>query len=204
MARKQFTHEQIVAILREAERGVERPTLFRTHRICEQPFYRWKRMYGGLGVSEVRRIKELEDENRTLKQLAGEQALVIETMKRKCRSNGGGFNCATQSALVELLRVQGLSQGRACSSLGISRSKLRYRPKPEPPVNMVIRQELHRLAARHRRYGTPRMTALVRREGYWVNHKRLERLCKLEGVPLSRKRPRKHTPRSADIERLPA
>ena len=77
-------------------------------------------MYGGLGVSEVRRIKELQDENRTLKQLAGEQALVIETMKRKFRSNGGGFNCATQSALVELLRVQKLSQRRACSYLGIS------------------------------------------------------------------------------------
>ena len=61
MARKRFTQEQIVAILREAERGTNRPTLFRKHGICEQTFYRWKRMYGGLGVSEVRRIKELEE-----------------------------------------------------------------------------------------------------------------------------------------------
>ena len=46
-------------------------------------------MYGGLGVSEVRRIKELQDENRTLKQLAGEQALVIETMKREVQEQRG-------------------------------------------------------------------------------------------------------------------
>ena len=67
-------------------------------------------------------------------------------------------------------------------------------------MNAVIREELHRLAARHRRYGTPRMTALVRREGHWVNHKRVERLWKLEGLPLPRKRPRKHRPRSVDME----
>jgi len=66
MARKRFTQEQIVAILREAERGMERVALFRKHGICEQTCYRWKRMYGGLGISEVRRIKELEEENRKL------------------------------------------------------------------------------------------------------------------------------------------
>jgi putative transposase len=88
MARKRFTQEQIVAILREAERGMNRPALFRKHGICEQTFYRWKRMYGGLGVSEVRRIKELEEENRKLKQLAGEQALVIETMKDYQKQRG--------------------------------------------------------------------------------------------------------------------
>jgi len=62
MARKRFTPEQIVAILREAERGTERKALFRRHGISEQTFYRWKRMYGGLGVSEVKRIKQLDGE----------------------------------------------------------------------------------------------------------------------------------------------
>jgi len=84
------------------------------------------------------------------------------------------------------------------------RSNLRYQPKPEPPVNTIIRQELHRLSARHRRYGTPRMTALVRRAGYWVNHKRIERLWNLEGLPVPRTRPKKHRPRVAAIDRLTA
>ena len=88
MARKRFTSEQIVAILREAERGGKRQNLFKKHNISEQTYYRWKKMYGGLGVTEVRRIKELEDENRRLKQLAGEQALVIDVMKEHQKKRG--------------------------------------------------------------------------------------------------------------------
>ena len=60
MARKRSKSEQIVAILREAECGEDRQALFRKYGICEQTFYLWKRMYRGLGVSEVQRIKALE------------------------------------------------------------------------------------------------------------------------------------------------
>lgn len=88
MARKRFTPEQIVAILREAERGAERKALFRKHGISEQTFYRWKRMYGGLGVSEIKRIKQLEEENRKLKQLVGEQAMVIQAQKEVMKKKG--------------------------------------------------------------------------------------------------------------------
>lgn len=88
MARKRFKPEQIVAILREAERGMPRDELFKKHGISEQTFYRWRKSYGGLGVSEIKRIKELEEENRRLKQLAGEQALVIEAMKEYQKKRG--------------------------------------------------------------------------------------------------------------------
>ena len=88
MARKRFAAEQIVGILREAERGSSRQELLRKYAISEQTFCRWKKMYGGLGVSEVQRIKQLEEENRKLKQLAGEQALVIEGMKEYQRKRG--------------------------------------------------------------------------------------------------------------------
>jgi len=88
MARKRFKPEQIVAILREAERGVDRQKVIRRHGISEHTFYRWKRMYGGLGISEVKRIKQLEEENRKLKQLAGQQALVIDTQKEYMEKRG--------------------------------------------------------------------------------------------------------------------
>jgi putative transposase len=88
MARKRFTAEQIVAILREAERATDKAEVFRTHGISDQTYYRWKRMYGGLGVSEVQRIKQLEDENRKLKQLLGEQTLVIDTLKQYQKKRG--------------------------------------------------------------------------------------------------------------------
>jgi putative transposase len=87
MARKRFTPEQIVAILREVERD-GREAVLKNHGISDQTYYRWKRMYGGLGVSEVQRIKQLEKENAALKKLAGEQALVIDTLKEYQRKRG--------------------------------------------------------------------------------------------------------------------
>lgn len=88
MPKKRHTAEQIVAILREAERAESNETVIRKHGISDQTFYRWKRMYGGMGAPEIKRIKELEEENRRLKQLAGDQALAIELMKEKIKKNG--------------------------------------------------------------------------------------------------------------------
>jgi putative transposase len=88
MARKRFTEEQIVAILREAERVGVIKEVIRKHGISDQTFYRWKRMYGGMEASQIRRIKELEEENRKLKQLLGEQALVIDTLKEYSKKKG--------------------------------------------------------------------------------------------------------------------
>ena len=88
MPRKRFNPEQIVAILREAERTGKNEEVIRKHGIAAQTFYRWKRMYGGLGTSEVRRIKELEEENRKLKQLAGDQALAIQIMREEMKKKG--------------------------------------------------------------------------------------------------------------------
>jgi putative transposase len=88
MARKRFKPEQIVAILREAERGVPKEELYKKHGIAEQTFYRWRKVYGGMGVSEIKRIKELEEENRKLRELAGNQALVIESMKEYQKKRG--------------------------------------------------------------------------------------------------------------------
>ena len=86
MARKRFTPEQIVAILREAERGVARKDLFRKHGISEQTFYRWKKKYIGMGVAEVRRLRILEEENRKLKQLVADLSLdkqMLQDVLRK-------------------------------------------------------------------------------------------------------------------------
>jgi putative transposase len=81
MAKKRFTAEQIVAILREAEKATTNEEILRKHGISEQTFYRWKKMYANLGIVEVQRIKQLEKENRQLKQLAGDQALAIQVLK---------------------------------------------------------------------------------------------------------------------------
>lgn len=68
-------------ILRQADGGQSAQEVCREHNISEQTFYRWKRKYGGMEVSEAQRLKQLEEENRRLKNLVADQALHIEVLK---------------------------------------------------------------------------------------------------------------------------
>ncbi len=79
--RKRFTEEQIIKVLKEHEAGMPVKELIRKHGICEQTYYSWKSKYGGMEVNEARRLKELERENRQLKQIIADQALDIKVLK---------------------------------------------------------------------------------------------------------------------------
>jgi putative transposase len=68
-------------VLKEGEAGVAVKELSRKHGICDQTYYRWKAKYGGLEVSEARRLRSLEEENRRLKQMVAEQALDLQALK---------------------------------------------------------------------------------------------------------------------------
>ena len=87
MARKRYTPEQIVEILREGDGGGMAEAC-RKHGVSDVTFYRWKRQYGGLHTSEIQRMRQLEKENNQLKQLAGDQALAIQTMKEELKKRG--------------------------------------------------------------------------------------------------------------------
>jgi len=75
MKRKRYTEQQIVFALRQAESGTPVVELTRKMGVTESTFYRWKRRFGGLGIPEVRRLKQLEEENRRLKQLVADLTL---------------------------------------------------------------------------------------------------------------------------------
>jgi putative transposase len=78
---KRYSPEQFTRILKQQEGGLKVAEICRQAGICEQTFYRWKSKYGGMGVSDIHRLKALDDENRRLKQLVGEQALDIQALK---------------------------------------------------------------------------------------------------------------------------
>ena len=81
MKQSRFTEEQIIGVLKEGEARVPVQEIGRKHGICEQTHYRWQAKYGGLEVSEARRLRSLEGENRRLKQLVAEPALDIQALK---------------------------------------------------------------------------------------------------------------------------
>jgi putative transposase len=75
MKRSRFTEEQIIGILREQEAGVPVADLCRTHGLSSPTFYKWKAKFGGMDVSEARRLKALEDENTKLKRMLADAML---------------------------------------------------------------------------------------------------------------------------------
>jgi putative transposase len=75
MKKKRFTPEQIAFALRQHEGGTPVAEILRKLSVSEQTFYRWKKKYAGLGVAEVRRLKQLEEENQKLKQLVADLSL---------------------------------------------------------------------------------------------------------------------------------
>jgi putative transposase len=81
MKKQRFGEEQIIGVLKEAEAGAKTQDLCRKHGISEATFYNWKAKYGGLTVSEARRLKALEQENAKLKRLLAEAELDKATLK---------------------------------------------------------------------------------------------------------------------------
>lgn len=90
MKQGRFSEEQIVAILKEAEAGAKPAELCRRHGISDATFYNWRNKYGDLEISELRRLRQLEDENRRLKSIVADQALDIRALKDVLAKNGYG------------------------------------------------------------------------------------------------------------------
>ena len=87
MKRSRFSQEQIIGILKEHQAGLSAAELCRKHGISDATFYKWRSKYGGMEVSDAKRLKSLEDENAKLKRLLAEQMMDVATLKEMLGKN---------------------------------------------------------------------------------------------------------------------
>ena len=178
MRRSRFTEQQIMAALWQAESGTPMVEICRKLGITEQTFYRWKRKFACMGVAELRRLREVEEENRRLKQLVAYLTLDKQMLQEACEKL---LKPAQKRAVVQFFRVgYQVSERRACRVAGVLRSSCCYRGQARDQA--PLRQRLRELAAVRVRYGYRRLHVLLDREGWRVNHKRVDRLYREEGL----------------------
>jgi len=183
MKRGRFREEQIIAVLREQEAGVSTAEVCRKHGVSSATFYKWKAKFGGLNVSEAKRLRSLEDENGRLKRIA-----------RQCRAEGSSGKkvvtpAARREATTYLRQTFEMSERRACRVIGTDRTSVRY--QGVRPDDVALRERLKALAQERRRFGYRRLHVLLRREGHAVNKKRVQRLYREERLTVRRRGGRK-------------
>ncbi|WP_085989785.1 IS3 family transposase [Rhizobium sp. CCGE 510] len=188
MKKQRFTEEQIIAVLKEQEAGAKAADLCRKHGISEAPFYNWKAKYGGMEVSEAKRLKALEDENARLKKLLAEQMLDAAALRELLFKKMVG-PVAKRDAVTHLKTVMGLSERRACQIISADRKTIRYRSSRPPEVE--LRAKLRDLANERRRFGYRRLFVLLRREGEPSGVNRIYRLYREEGLSVRKRKARR-------------
>ncbi|MBK9589140.1 MAG: IS3 family transposase [Sphingomonadales bacterium] len=188
MKRTRFSEEQIIGVLKEAEAGAKTADLARRHGVSEATIYNWKSKYGGLEVSEARRLRELESENAKLKRLLADTMLDNVALKdllgKKVLTPA-----AMREAVAHLQACHGMSERRACRVLDADRKSVRYRSTRDDDAR--LREKLRELANQRRRFGYRRLHILLRREGVMINRKKTQRIYQEEGLAVRRRRSRR-------------
>ncbi|WP_225348739.1 IS3 family transposase [Micrococcus luteus] len=195
-SRKRHTPEQVVRKLGQADRmladGQDIAAVCRELGVSEQTYYRWRNQYGGLKADDAKRLKELEKQNATLKRLLAEAELEKAALKELA---GGKLLSPDRrrAAVNHLKRKLRVSERMACRLVGLSRSAYRRPLKGDTVADpdRALREWLRAWAKDHPRYGYRRAYHDARAEGWVVNHKKIQRLWRDEGLRVPQRRRRK-------------
>jgi putative transposase len=192
MARKRFTTEQIIGMLREAEvrlaQGQTIGLICKGLGISEQSYYRWRRDYGGLRLDQAKRLKD-----RTGKRASEKGGLGADAGQADPEGGARGkiLSPSRRRDCVEHVRSQAaISERRACAVIGQPRATQRRRPKVRDDED-ALTKAIIRLATAYGRYGYRRITALLHSEGWCVNLKRVYRIWRREGLKVPQKQPKR-------------
>ncbi|WP_086022819.1 IS3 family transposase [Sinorhizobium sp. CCBAU 05631] len=188
MKRNRFTDEQIIGILKEHEAGTPVSELCRKHGVSDASIYKWKAKFGGMDVSEAKRLKTLEDENAKLKRLLAD-AMLDNAALKDLFGKEVVTPAAKRSAVAHLMSQHGMSERRACKAIGFCRMTIRYETRRSDDHG--LRERMKALAHERRRFGYRRIHVLLRREGHLVNHKKLFRLYREEKLTVRKRGGRK-------------
>jgi putative transposase len=169
--------------LKEQEAAVSVADLCRKHGVSDASIYKWKAKFGGMDVSEARRLRTLEDNNAKLKGDAG------RCDARQCRAEGSAAKevvtpAAERKAVPHLVEHHTMSERGAYKAIGCCRMTVRY--QSARPDDRPLRERMIAIGREHRRFGYWRLHVLLKREGHLVNHKRLFRLYREEKLAVRR------------------
>jgi putative transposase len=192
MRQSRFSEEQIIGVVKEHQAGLAVAEICRRHGISDAKFYAWRSKYGGLEVSDAKRLKALEEENRSSR-----SCLPSRCWTRRCCAR-----CSEKTSNAQLpkegrdlghpawaIQQKHYFRRRACALVGLAPKSYRHRSRR--PDDARLRERLRKLAPERRRFGYRRLLILLRREGIVVNHKRGFRLYRKDRLSVRRRRGRK-------------
>ncbi|MFT3988708.1 IS3 family transposase [Aestuariivirga sp.] len=188
MKKSRFTEERIISILKEHRAGLSAADLCRKHGISDATFYKWRSQYGGMEVSQARKLKALEEENAKLKKLLAESMMDASTL-REMLFKKLLTPSSRRNAVDWAMKEKAYSQRHACALVGIDPKVYRY--QSQRPDDAGLRRRLKELASQRRRFGYRRLHILLEREGVHVNWKKLYRLYREERLTVRKRGGRK-------------
>ncbi|MEM7188429.1 MAG: IS3 family transposase [Pseudomonadota bacterium] len=193
MGARRYKPEEIISKLRDAEvllaGGVSVGEVVRRLGVTQVTYYRWRKEYGGMKVDQAKRLKDLEKENARLKRLLADAELDKAILKEAAFGKLVGPSRKRQF-IEHACGEFGVSQRRACRVVGQHRSTQWRKPQKLDDED-ALTSAIIELASKYGRYGYRRVTALLRRDGWYVNHKRVARIWRREGLRVPQKQPKR-------------
>ncbi|WP_422614097.1 IS3 family transposase [Chromobacterium amazonense] len=190
MKKSRYTEEQIIGFLKQAELGMAIKEVCRQGGFSEATFYKWRSKYGGMNVAELQRARDLEAENARLKKLLAEAHLDIEALKVAFGNKALAPQAKRQAIRIMLSSGLALSERRACRLVGLSRDAWRHPPQTDAFTHRLTARIID-IAHTRRRFGYRRVYDLLRAEFPGINHKRVYRLYREQGLAVRRRNRRR-------------